>query len=163
LNLLIPENVPNKWVVNCQSVGTGEKALIYLGRYLYRGVIREKDILSCENGLVTYRYQNSKTKKYVKKTVTGACFLWLIFQHILPRGFRRARNYGFLHPNSKMKIKSLQLQFKIDPLKWLSKIKERAGLCCKYCGGNMIISGRQISLIEQRPVYINSYQKIAPT
>jgi hypothetical protein len=27
----------------------------------------------------------------------------------------------------------------------------------------MIISGRQISLIEQRPVYINSYQKIAPT
>ncbi len=163
LNLGIPENVPGKWVVNCQSVGAGGEALIYLGRYLYRGVVREKDILSCQNGHVTYRYQNSKTKKYVKKTVTGAHFLWLILKHILPRGFRRARNYGFLHPNSKTKIKLLQLQFKIDPLKWLAKIKERAGLCCPCCGGNMFISGRQISLIEQRPAYFSTHLKIAPT
>ena len=24
----------------------------------------------------------------------------LVLQHVLPKGFRRARNYGFLHPNS---------------------------------------------------------------
>ena len=40
----------------------GDKALVYLGRYLYRGVIREKDILPCRDGKVTYRYQDSKTK-----------------------------------------------------------------------------------------------------
>ena len=31
-------------------MGSGEKALIYLGRYLSRGVIREQDILACANG-----------------------------------------------------------------------------------------------------------------
>jgi hypothetical protein len=37
--------------------------LVYLGRYLYRGVIQEKDIVACQDGKVTFRYQNSKTKR----------------------------------------------------------------------------------------------------
>jgi hypothetical protein len=49
--LPFPTTIPKKWVVNCKFVGAGDKALIYLGRYLYRGVIREKDILS---GLIFY-------------------------------------------------------------------------------------------------------------
>lgn len=74
-NLPLPSNYPKKWVVNCKSVGKGEKALIYLGRYLYKGVIQEKDILNCENGMVTYRYINSDTKKYQIKTVRGKIFM----------------------------------------------------------------------------------------
>ncbi len=94
-NLILPRTVPQKWVVDCKQVGSGDKALVYLGRYLYRGVIREKDILSCIEGKVTYRYQNSKTKQWEIKTVSGTHFLWLVLQHILPKGFRRARNFGF--------------------------------------------------------------------
>ncbi|MFV2058227.1 MAG: transposase zinc-binding domain-containing protein, partial [Thiohalomonadales bacterium] len=37
----LPGYYPVKWVVNCKSVGAGDKALTYLGRYLYRGVIQE--------------------------------------------------------------------------------------------------------------------------
>ncbi len=48
--LTLPCCYPRQWVVNCKSVGTGEKALIYLGRYLYRGVIQEKDIVACNDG-----------------------------------------------------------------------------------------------------------------
>jgi hypothetical protein len=36
--------------------------------------------------------------------VTGTQFLWLVLQHVLPKGFRRARNFGFLHPNCKRLI-----------------------------------------------------------
>ena len=61
-------------MVDVKNVGTGEKALVYLGRYLYRGVIREKDILACENGQVTFRYQNSKTKQIEKRTLGGVKF-----------------------------------------------------------------------------------------
>ena len=32
--LSLPERHPVEWVVDCKSVGTGAKALIYLGRYL---------------------------------------------------------------------------------------------------------------------------------
>ncbi|MCT0224353.1 transposase [Synechococcus sp. CS-1328] len=34
------ESVPSQWVVDYKAVGRGGKALHYLGRYLYRGVIR---------------------------------------------------------------------------------------------------------------------------
>lgn len=137
--LNVPENCPPKWVVDCKSVGKGEKTLIYLSRYLYRGVISENNILSIENGQVTFRYLDSKTKQYQTKTLPGADFLWLVLQHILPKGFRRTRNYGFLHPNSKTLIKLLQLLFRIQPGQWLKQIKPRAKLVCPCCGKGMQI------------------------
>ena len=35
--LTLPARLPETWVVDCKCVGSGEKALVYLGRYLYRG------------------------------------------------------------------------------------------------------------------------------
>jgi hypothetical protein len=146
--LPFPAKMPKKWVVDCKFVGTGDKALIYLGRYLYRGVIREKDILSCQEGKVTYRYQDSKTKRYKTKTVSGADFLWRVLQHVLPKGFRRARNFGFLHPNSKGIIKLIHYLLKVDPTKSLRTLKPRPQLSCQCCGGAMIVGRRRIPRME---------------
>jgi len=146
--LAFPTAIPEKWVVDCQFVGAGDKALIYLGRYLYRGVIREKDILSCQNGEVTYRHQDSKTKHYKTKTVSGAKFLWLVLQHVLPKGFRRARNFGFLHPNSKRMIKLIHSLLKFDPAKILRLLKPRPTFSCQCCGGAMIVGRRRIPRVE---------------
>ena len=137
--LSFPDNIPKVWVVNCQFVGAGDKALIYLGRYLYRGVIREADILSCENGQVTYRYQDSKTKRYKQKTVSGADFLWLVIQHVLPKGFRRARNFGFLHPNSKKAIQLIYKLLKLNPIKFETIAKPRPQFKCPCCDKPMIV------------------------
>ena len=143
-HLQLPSHYPDKWVVDCRHVGQGNKALVYLGRYLYRGVIQEKDILFCHNGQVTFRYQNSKTKKYQTKTISAVKFLWQVFQHILPRGFRRARDYGFLHHNSKKLIQLIQLLFKINPKAWIAKIKKRTQMICACCGHEMDIVKTQI-------------------
>ena len=43
--LTLPNNIPREWVVNCQYVGKGLPALKYLSRYLYRGVINDKNII----------------------------------------------------------------------------------------------------------------------
>jgi hypothetical protein len=137
--LALPEHYPHTWVVDCKSVGTGAKALVYLGRYLYRGVIREQDILACENGQVTFRYQNAKTKRTELRTVSGPRFLWLILQHVLPKGFRRARNFGFLHPNSKRLIALLHYLLRFDPNRLLASLKQRPRLSCQCCGGAMKI------------------------
>ncbi len=145
---LCPTATPKKWIVDCKQVGAGDKALVYLGRYLYRGVIREKDILCSKDGKVTYRFQNSKTKQWELRTVSGAKFLWLVLQHVLPKGFRRARNFGFLHPNSKQLIKVLQLVFKLNPKQWLTKIRPRPQLKCNCCGAAMIVGRRRIPVIE---------------
>lgn len=136
--LKIPSQYPREWVVDCLHVGKGNKALIYLGQYLYRGVIKERDILSCENGKVTFRYTCAKTKKYKTKTLPAIHFLWRVFQHILPRGFRRARNFGFLHPNSKRLITILQWIFRLYPLKRFALTK-RKRMICTCCGAFMNI------------------------
>jgi hypothetical protein len=93
--LTLPGATLRAWVVDCKSVGSGESALIYLGRYLYRGVIAEKDIVACVGGQVGFRYRNARTGRMERRTVSGAQFLWLVLQHVLPKGFRRARNSAF--------------------------------------------------------------------
>ena len=129
-------------------MGNGQKALVYLGRYLYRGVIAERDIVKCENGQVTYRFRDSDTKKMMLRTVSGATFLWLVLQHVLPKGFRRSRNFGFLHPNSKRLISLLKLLvFKPTPgapTTPASASTPRPQLRCTCCGAPMVIVRRRI-------------------
>lgn len=150
-NLPIPKQYPKKWVVDCKSVGKGEKAIIYLGKYLYKGVIQEKDILKNENGNITYRFINSKTQKYQIKTVSGEDFLWLLLQHILPKGFRRVRNFGFLNSRSKQLIKLLQYLLKLNPADFLKKLKQRPKIRCRSCGSPMEIIQ---TMIEYLPLHI---------
>ncbi len=137
--LPVPHNCPKEWVVDCKHVGNGDKALIYLGKYLYKGVIQEKDILKSKNGMVTFRYIDSKTEKNKTRTVTGEKFLWLLMLHVLPKGFRKTRCYGFLHPCSKKVIKLLQLILQFNPIKMLKKKKPKADIICKCCGSKMEI------------------------
>ena len=139
VGLALPARYPTAWVVDCKSVGSGEKALVYLGRYLYRGVIREQDILACRDGQVTFRYRDAKSGKRERKTVSGADFLWLVLQHVLPKGFRRARNFGFLHPNCKRLIALLQLVLKFAPAPVGTWVKARPPVLCPCCGAAMVI------------------------
>jgi hypothetical protein len=145
-----PPDVPQHWVVDCKGVGDGEKALVYLGRYLYRGVIQEKDILSCDDGQVRFRYRDSRTGKRAVRTVSGAAFLDLVLQHVLPKGFRRARNFGFLHPNSKRLIALLRVVLKVFPsTTW---IKPRPPFLCPCCGAPMkVVRRRMPPPVETRP------------
>lgn len=137
--LMLPDRYPAQWVVDCKAVGSGGPALVYLGRYLYRGVIQEKDIVSCDKGQVTFRYRNAKTGRMEQRTVSGADFLWLVLQHVLPKGFRRARNFGFLHPNCKRLIALLQVLLKFAPDRALAWVKARAPILCSCCKAVMVI------------------------
>lgn len=152
--LSVPERTPARWVVDCKAVGSGKKALVYLGRYLYRGVIREKDILACQNGQVTFRYQDSHTRRWQTRTLSGADFLWLVLRHVLPRRFRRTRNFGFLHPNSKRLITLVHLLLKVDLGNALALFKPRPAFTCSECGGAMkVIRTRLLPprLARERP------------
>jgi len=137
--LELPGSYPGAWVVDCKFAGKGDKALIYLGRYLYKGVVQEKDIVACKDGKVSFRYQDSKSKKRLIRTLPGAAFLRLILQHVLPRGFRRTRNLGFLHPNSTGLIVLLQTLTGINTKRALSWLRKRPQFTCKCCGGLMKI------------------------
>ena len=138
-DLTLPERYPDAWVVDCKAAGSGEKALVYLSRYLYRGVLLEKHIVACQHGKVTFRYRDSKTGQYRYRTETGAHFIALLLRHVLPKGFRRARNFGFLHPNRKRMIALLQLLLPAKPAESHPEPRPRPPITCPGCGKPMVI------------------------
>ena len=107
--LSAPNSGPHKWIVDCTHVGKGLSALKYLSRYLYRGVIGENNIVANQDGNVTFKYVQSRTGKTRYRTLKGEDFLWLVLQHVLPKGFRRVRDYGFLHGNAKKLLSLVQM------------------------------------------------------
>lgn len=135
--LSVPNSVPAKWVVDCTCAGKGLSALKYLSRYLYRGVITENNILSNQDGHITIKYVESRTGKTRYRTLKGEDFLWLVFQHVLPKGFRRARDYGFLHGNAK-KLLSL-VQFILQVLIQARGTRPRPAFKCPKCQAPMQI------------------------
>ena len=78
-------------------------------------------------------------KVFRAKMLAGADFLWLVLQHVLPKGFRRARNFGFLHPNCKRLIALLHLLLKFVPRAAAEWVKARAPILCACCGAVMAI------------------------
>jgi hypothetical protein len=133
----IPKGVPKKWVADCKYVGKGLSSLKYLSRYLYRGVISERNIVSNQNGRVTFKYIESRTKKTRYRTLDGEDFLHLIMQHVLPKGFRRVRDYGFLHGNAKKLLSLVQLILQVV----IEEIKQRTRpvFKCPCCQSPMMI------------------------
>jgi len=109
----VPKSVPRKWVVNCTRAGKGLSALKYLSRYLYRGVIANNHIVSNQDGNITFKYVESRSGKTLYRTVKGEDFLWLVLQHVLPKNFRRARDFGFLHGNAKKLLHLVQLVLQV--------------------------------------------------
>jgi hypothetical protein len=73
--LSVPRCVPRKWVVDCTCAGKGLPALKYLSRYLYRGVIGENNIVSNQDGNITFKYVESRTGKTLQRTLKGQDFL----------------------------------------------------------------------------------------
>ena len=133
-SIALPNGLPKKWVAHIDTVGKGDKALAYLSRYLYRGVISEEDIQTNNNGQVTFQYRNSKTNQIETKTLPPEDFLWRILQHVLPRGFRRVRDFGFLHANAQLQLKRIQLLLRVNlpkkkPIKQVNQ--------CKVCDHNL--------------------------
>jgi len=133
----IPKTMPDKWVANVKNVGEGLSALKYLSKYLYRGVISEKNIVSNKNGKVTFKHTNSTSQKTEYRTLKGEDFLALVLKHVLPRGFRRVRDYGFLHANANALLRLVQLilQVKLKP----TEKRKRAEFICPHCQSNMVI------------------------
>lgn len=132
LGLSIPRGVRPDWVVDCTRVGTGITALKYLSRYLYRGVISERNIIANQNGRVTFSYVESETGETRLRTLKGEAFLRLLLIHVLPRGFRRVRDYGFLHSNARKLLCLVQLilHVKLKATEFRPKPVFKC-LCCK--------------------------------
>jgi hypothetical protein len=94
LRTLFREN----WVVYLKPpFGGPEYVLHYLGRYTHRVAISNHRLVSFADGLVTFRWRDSadgNKQKLLPLSVNE--FLTRFLLHLLPQGFVRIRNFGFL-------------------------------------------------------------------
>jgi hypothetical protein len=86
------------WVVYSKPPFAGPaKLLDYLGRYTHRVAISNQRLISCQDGQVSFGYRDRRDGDRRKiATVPADEFIRRFLQHILPDGFRRIRQYGFL-------------------------------------------------------------------
>lgn len=82
------------WVVHCQPVGRGQAALKYLAQYIFRPALSNKRLVSIAGGKVTFRWQDSSTKKWKNSRLEPMEFIRRYLQHTLPRRFVKVRYYG---------------------------------------------------------------------
>jgi len=136
--------LPMKWVVDCKRVGYGLPALKYLSRYLYRGVLSDNDITAITRNSVTFQYKDSQTSALKYRKLPILEFLWLILQHVLPKGLQRVRDYGFLRGNAKVILYMIMLIL-MRSNNWLAPVstafKRRAKRICPCCQHEMSCVG----------------------
>ena len=162
-----PQAWRDGWNVNVEPVGDGRAVLKYLAPYVYRVAISNNRIESVDETHVVFRYTPSRTKTSKRRRVTGEEFVRGFLQHTLPPNLQRIRYYGFLSPNSSLKLDRVRMLVWFY-LGWCYVLARRHApslppkrpLPCSECGDNLNLveitdaSGRTV--YSRPPPYLNS-------
>jgi hypothetical protein len=135
------------WVVYAKPpFGGPEYVLQYLGRYTHRVAISNHRLVSFAEGKVTFRWRDSAHNNEQKLlTVSLDEFLRRFLLHLLPKGFVRIRNFGFLANRRRATL--LPLCFHLLDAAQEPQADQNAadsnGLWrCPKCGGPMVVVER---------------------
>src|SRR6202140_651884 len=138
------------WVVYLKRpFGGPEYVLHYLGRYTHRVAISNHRLVSLTDGQVTFRWRDSahhNEQKLLPLSLNE--FLCRFLLHILPKGFVRIRNFGFLANRKRATL--LPLCFQLLGSEQQPQAEQRASSTedcpdlwrCPKCGGPMKVIER---------------------
>ena len=92
-----------KWSGYAKSPCSGpEKVLEYLGRYTHRVAISNYRIKSFEKSKVVFIWKDRAQNNTIKEmTLDAVEFIRRFLLHVLPKGFKKIRHFGFLSPRYK--------------------------------------------------------------
>lgn len=129
---IIPNAVwQKKWSLDCRNVGSGENALRYLSRYIFRPAISNNNILSLIDGIVTFRYKERESGQWKYMKLPALQFISRYLQHVLPNKFIKVRYYGLYANAYKKKLKDIPVKKLIKNSSKLDKKSEKVRLCEK--------------------------------
>lgn len=105
-----PQVWSKQWGVHIQPAGSGTAAVKYLGTYIARTAISDARLLSVTSQAVTFRWKDrAHQNRNQLLTLPGIEFVRRYLRHVLPRGLRSVRYYGFCHPTAKASRLRVQL------------------------------------------------------
>src|SRR5438876_11922959 len=137
----------NDWVVySKRPFGGPEHVLRYLGRYTHRVAISNHRLVSFADGKVTFRWRDSAHSNTQKlMTLSLDEFLRRFLLHLLPEGFVRIRNFGFLANRRRAVLLPLcfhSLGAAQEPRAEQDAFDSNDLWCCPMCGGPMVVVDR---------------------
>ena len=135
------------WVVYAKRpFGGPEYVLQYLGRYTHRVAISNHRLVSFTEGKVTFRWRDSAHDNEQKLlTLTLDEFLRRFLLHLLPKGFVRIRNFGFLANRRRAAFLPLCLHLlgtAQEPQADQNAACSNGLWRCPKCGGPMVVVER---------------------
>jgi len=154
------------WVVYLKRpFGGPEYVVHYLGRYTHRVAISNHRLVSFSDGQVTFRWRDSAHHNEQKLlTLSLDEFLRRFLLHILPKGFVRIRNFGFLANRKRATLLPLCFQLlgsaqESQAEQHLASTEDAPALWrCPKCGGPMKVIERltaaEIQLRSPPPVSV---------
>jgi len=105
-----PQVWSKQWGVHIQPAGSGTAAVKYLGTYVARSAINDARLLCLTHQAVTFRWKDrAHQNRSQLLTLPGVEFVRRYLRHVLPRGLRSVRYYGFCHPTAKASRLRVQL------------------------------------------------------
>jgi len=140
----------NDWVVYSKKpFGGPQHVLRYLGAYTHRVAISNSRLVALSEGNITFRWRDSAhgNKKRLM-TLPVDEFLRRFLLHLLPPGFVRIRNFGFLANRNRATLLSLCFQLlggseeKTVSTASTSAEETYSLWNCPVCGGNMRVVER---------------------
>jgi len=134
-----------QWVVYAKpAFGAPTMVLRYLGRYTHRVAISNHRLLAFDGQHVTFRWKDyAHGNKQKKMTLEATEFLRRFTQHILPRGFVRIRQFGFLTNTRRSTLLALARKLLATTPKPAEDSQTGTAISstwqCPYCTGEMRI------------------------
>src|SRR5258708_3293496 len=100
----LPAKIWNQpWVVDTQAAGSGENALAYLGRYVFKTATGNRPLQVLPSGQVLWPYRDSNSGQHKTMALEPTELIRRFLQHVLPKSFGRVRLFGWLHPGGKIR------------------------------------------------------------
>jgi hypothetical protein len=135
------------WVVYAKRpFGGPAYVLQYLGRYTHRVAISNHRLVSFTDGKVTFRWRDSAHNNEQKlMTLSIDEFLRRFLLHLLPKGFVRIRNFGFLANRKRAVLLPLcfhSLGTAQEPRAEQDAFGSNDLWRCPMCGGPMVVVER---------------------
>lgn len=130
------------WVVYAKPAFAGPAAVLrYLGRYTHRVAISNHRLIAFDGERVTFRWKDyTHNGQWRTMTLTAMEFLRRFVQHVLPRGFVRIRQWGYLANACRTACLALaRALLACPPTPSSSSDAPAAVWACPRCGAPMII------------------------
>jgi len=144
---LVRQLFRHEWVVDCRPpFGGPEHVFRYLGRYTHRVAISNHRLVSFVDGNVTFLWRDrAHGNREQPMTLPADEFLRRFLLHLLPKGFVRIRNFGFLANRRRAALLALCLKLLGSAPQpsvaedWRAAEPVVHLWTCPKCGGPMIV------------------------